>query len=629
MQRPILIYDIECATYGSDVCETEKHKMKFFGAYSLHYNKFFLYDWTQKDAIQKLIDFHKILVGFNTKNYDNLILEREGFNLDFKIKIDLFRVIEQRQNIIMFKKKVLAYQLNSLSLDSITHTLELTTKNDMKMEIDYKIFDKEEFTEEERIKIYNYTERDIELTRKLFDFIEKEFDSWKVHIETSDAKRLVHLSCAPSVYAYKVICHKACLKEEYDNIKDNPYQGAGGYVAYPSVEKCEGNIYCLDFASLYPHIMIQCNLFGRCKNGEEGWNGDGMFKIKGTYNTKEQSKVSTILHEIYKERKALKKAKDSKEYGLKITLNTIYGLLRNPNFKQVYDNVAGEDCCLIGQQCVKLARQRFKDAGYLVLYTDTDSVYIKDEFNNKDKIFELKNKIVEEIKQHIPFPVDTFDMALDYEIDFIHFFKGGTEKDDSELDGDDLENKKLGLMKKNYLFVYKKEDGTKDVYIKNLGIVKRSNSPLSKHIFWNMIVPKIISEHKCKFDNTEIQTWIKTTLEKDIKLITKRINIRPIDNYKNKTSLQAQAYNYIPKGSTYSLKDGIHFFIPNKKIGLGKGMTRYCTLEEYNKFLKIEDISINSVMKELVYFNNNYITPSSKKEKIIKFEDTLKQVGLW
>ena len=626
MQTNILIYDIECATYGSDMSDLTKHKLKFFGAYSYKTNKFYFLN--DEKEIQNLINEHKIIIGFNNNHYDNPILEKSGIIIKFKKSIDLLKTIQQRARDIPFKNTFLAYILKSYSLDIITQTIGLA-KNETKLNIDYKIFNNDIFTKEELEEIKKYTLRDIELTKKLFEWINDRFDSWKYHLNQKDQENLTHLSCSPSVYAYKVLVERCNFKEEYTNTEERYNQGTGGYVSYPAQEKVEGNIYCLDFASLYPHIMIQCNLYGRNKENK-GWHGNDILKIDGYYDTENMHTVSKVLMDIYNERKELKKQKDDRQHGLKITLNICYGLLRNPVFKNAYDKVAGNDCCLIGQQWIKYTRKKFKEAGYFVFYSDTDSVYIQDPFNDKEKILKIKEEIIKNIKKDIPFPKDTFDMDIDYEIDMIHFFKGGNKKDDIELDEDDIKNKKLELMKKNYIFVYN-DNGEKKLEIKNLGIVKRTCSDISKKTFWNEMVPHIIKTHDCKFENNQIKEWINKYLEKNIMFIAKRIAVQNKKHYKSKGCLQIQAHNYIPKDKKHMLGEGIHYFIPNKKMGIGKGRKKYCTIEEFNKYCTINDIYIHGIMRELRYFNKNYkeIKLSNRKEKILLLKDIMKQTELW
>lgn len=625
-----LIYDIETSTYGTSFDDLTKHKLKFFGAYSYKTKEYYFYTNEERDQINDLIADHKFLVGFNNKFYDNPILEYEGYDLDYKIIIDLQKIIKQRMGSIKFKGSVLTYHLKNDSLDTITKTLELTHKDTSKIKIDYSILDKEKLTMEELIEWKIYTLRDIELTKKLWEWLFNKFDSWKHHLNKYDVKKLKHITSSPSVYGYKVLCNKTGLKEEYADEKIYSDLKDGGYVSYPALEKLEGDIYCLDFASLYPHIMIQCNLFGRNKTEAKGWHGNNKFTVMGFYNQDKLSLISEALQEIYNERKQYKQNNDDREYGLKITMNIIYGLLRNNLFKNVYDDIAGNDCCILGQEWIKLAMQKYKDYGYNVFYGDTDSVYLEDVFHDKEKMLKIKEEIIKEIKDNIPFPTKTFDMDIDFEIDFIHFFKNINKKEDEDnLSEDDLKNKEeLNMLKKNYLFIYN-DKGEKKVFVKNLGLIKRSNTDLSKKIFWEKMAPLILLNHNAKFENIQILEWIKEYLEKDIFLLAKRISVKNKNSYKSEGCINVQVHDYIPRGEKFSLGTGHHFLIPNKRFGVGKGIGKYCTFDEYKKYLNYNDLNLNVIMKELHYFNENYIEDKMRKIKEISLATKLTQLGLW
>ena len=69
-------------------------------------------------------------------------------------------------------------------------------------------------------------------------------------------------------------------------------------------------IVCLDFASLYPSMMIAGNIFSpaKLKEGEEYWQGNGIYSsiyqnthegIKGKYSRK-QGIIEKTLFELYK-----------------------------------------------------------------------------------------------------------------------------------------------------------------------------------------------------------------------------------------------------------------------------------------------------------------------------------------
>ena len=600
MNNNVLIYDCETRTFGKP--DATKDRLRIFGCYSYKTNKAYLL--TKKEDIQKIIDNHKFLVGFNNvgskqePGYDNPILIREGFNLKYKIIIDLKNIFKERASQMKIKEGMLHDLLMEYSLDFITRTLHIVNDDTAKIKIDYKLFQKEVWTKEETTEVLKYTKRDIFVTKSLYDWIEAYFEGLKPFISEEDVTKKVYLTSSIARFAYKAICKAMKWNEDYNNEGDDGDRISGGYVSYPAGEKFEGDIYCFDFQSLYPHVMIQCNLYGRKTEGtideRPVWTGGNKWKTEGVYYTDELSGVCKLFKHWYIARDELKKKGDKKEYTIKIILNASYGIMNNAYYMRVFDRVAGGDCTRLGRQWVKYARKRFREAGYIICYSDTDSIYIIDIFKDKNKLIDIKNHIVTEIKATVPFPQETFNMGLDAEIKFIYFFKGKNtdEKDtDSEMDEQDFIDKPKGFMKKNYLFVTKDDK----VIIKNLGINKKSNSALSKKIFWDYLVPQI-RQGQIKFSKTYIRNIILELLEKDFALAAMRKEVGNPEQYvKAPTALPAQiAQKY---------GGGVQFLIPNlKSIGVGKGKS-FCTVEEFKQHnLKIADIDLSNIWSELEYF---------------------------
>jgi len=542
IENNTLIYDIETKTFGKP--DSSKDIMRVFGCFSYKTGKYYIL--TDKQQIQKIINAHKYLIGFNNvgtryePGYDNSIIERAGINLKYKIFVDLRTVLKQRASQMKIKKGMLGDLIMEYSLDYITKLLDLVDDETGKGELDYSILKKDTWTKEEREQIYSYTKRDIEITKKLYEWVERYFDSFKYGLNEDDIKKKVYLNASNAKVTYKKICKAMNWVEKYGDISGDDHKIGGGYVAYPAGEKFEGNIYCLDFNSLYPFIMIQCGLYGRKKPGiiddRPIWTGNNKWKVEGIYYADKESDVGKLLYNWYLDRLQFKKVNNPKEYSLKISLNTIYGILNNPYYNLVYDRVAGGDCTRIGRQWTRYARKIFIEHGYEMIYSDTDSIYIIDKFNDKNKMLAVKDKIINYIKSTVPFPKEKFDMGIDDEIKYMFFFKGKNtdEKEtDSEMDSEDFINRPKGLMKKNYIYVTKDDK----VVIKNLGIKKKSNSALSKKIFWDYLVPQI-KKGEILFSKTYLRNLMIELLEKDISLAMMRKEVGPFEQYiKSPTSL--------------------------------------------------------------------------------------------
>jgi len=515
-----------------------------------------------------------------------------------KYNIDLFPLIKKRASAMSFKGQILENLLMRNSLDYITQTLELVEKDTGKKKLDYKLLWPEvsEWTPEVKKEIEEYTIRDLEVTKKLYEWIEEYFESFRGYVNEKDIESKTYLTSSTASFTYKSICNAMGWSEQYTDSSDSPTFG-GGYVSYPAREHTNGKIYCLDFNSLYPSIMWQCNIFSPAV---EGWNGDGKFKVEGIYNNEVQGDTEKLIKKMYEDRLVFKKTKDPRQYSLKIQINAAYGLLGNPVFTHMYNHTSAADVTRIGRQWVKLARTTFAAAGYDVIYTDTDSVYIKDIFDDKEKMLKVKDNIIQEIKDNIPFPYEKFDMGVDAEITDIWFFKGdvGDKKTDSEMDKMDKINKAKKLIKKNY--IYRETNG--HIGVKNLGVNKKSLSAISRKLFWDVLVPEIDKRRVVKFSESEIKSKIHDLLMEDLSLAAVRYNIKSLSSYKSKTSTQYSISELYGDGIKFLIPVLKDFYIGSKKITIGK-VSKKMLVEDFKKLnLTIDDIDLSKIWKELSYF---------------------------
>ena len=667
----VVIYDIETATAGSRP-NADKDKLRFFGYYSYKIGRGGIIPYTDKEAIQKVIDNHKFMVGFNNEGYDDPILKRSGISLEYKRIIDLRKIIKSRAGSMVTKKGLLSAKLMKYSLDYITRFLDIVDEDSAKDDIDYNVFKKQHWTKEEIDKIKFYTQRDIDITKKLFEWIEDYFDMFKDFLPLIDIEKKYYLTDTMAKFGYKADCYAMGWEPVFnkDAFKtDSRPKLAGGYVAYPAGEKfsaeevvennvtvrLKNKIIQLDFSSEYPHIMIQANLHSRNKHCG-GWHGGNLFKVKGYYNNEELGGLAKLFRKwyflrlFYKRKGVLengtifyfnkvrqykgqkyynvpeergkfdlilktideetieyfnnlyKEGIDRREHTIKILLNLQYGILNHPYYHLVYDDIAGGDCTGLGRQFVRYARKVFKKEGYTLVYSDTDSWYFIDVYNDKARYLRLKEKVIQDIKKSFVFPQITFDADIDAEIKHIFFFKGKNQEDkdsDIEMDEDDFLNKPKGLMKKNYIYVTTDDK----LIIKNLGIAKKNVSALSKEIFWKFMVPQIKKDGKIKFEKTYIENLMRNLLTDNIELAYMRKSVNDLSAYgKSPNGIQAQI--------TRAYGPGIHFLIPNKRdIGVGKGI-RYCSIEEFEKYtMDIGDIDFANFWKELNYFVKERVQP--------------------
>ncbi len=324
----ILIYDIETEIFD-DKINPKKDKLKFFGCYSYVTNKY--YYLQSLEDIKKIINAHDFLVGFNIIQYDNQVLYYNGLqelidknnyddcNFKYKINIDLMDVFKKRAGGMKIKKGMLGDLLMSYSLDYISKTIGIVDNNSGKIkDFDYSIFKKSIFTESEKRYIIDYLKRDLDVTKKMYEWLEDYFDSFKHFLNDEDIKNKKYLTCNTSVFAYKAICEKLNFKEEYSNKKTHKTY-SGGYVSYPAGESFAGAIYCLDYNCLIEGTKINCltkGNFGFKKRIEQIKINDKIRGVNGKVNYVDNINVYDYNDDV-----------------IEITLNNNNKIICTPNHK--------------------------------------------------------------------------------------------------------------------------------------------------------------------------------------------------------------------------------------------------------------------------------------------------------
>jgi len=573
----VLVYDIE--TNSLDI---DKAKVKWFGAYSFLYNKFFIIPFN-KEKIQKILSKHRVFVGFNNKGFDNPILENNGCGIgNYKIIIDLFEMSAPKGNsdynkYFKNKLKQMGVDINKFSLKNIIEVLKLDKTN--KGDIDYKIFQKNKLSEKEILDIKKYLKQDVVLTKKLFEWYEEQFKPLKELLNFKDQKNYKHLTSSLSSLAYMIMCNKSGLELEWGEREEGVARKsfAGGHHIEPRWKKIKGNIVNIDFTSAYPHALMMGNLYSPEK---EGWNGKPYFNIEGTYNKTEMGKIEKSLQEMFMLRLKAKKSKDKiKSQAYKICINSLYGLTGNPIFKTFYNPTTASDCTHIVRTWLKKIAKKLEEDGFKILYGFTDNLIVEIPNNlTEEYLMDVVRTFIEEVKSNMPFPLETFNMELDTRMKFIWF-----------------------VAKNCYLWVTDKDE------VKYKSTLLNKNTPkVIMQVFNEYMKPKIIEKLDVNFSKKELLEQIITILEKDISFSGEEYKVGDLTSYKVKTSLQYQISEKYGKGS--------HFLIPNTAmVGIGKSKgtkknkpIRYCTVKEYNNNkLKIKDIELKRVLQHIKPFIKN------------------------
>jgi DNA polymerase elongation subunit (family B) len=570
----ILLYDIE-----TDALDTDKAQIKWFGCYSYKTGEYKMFSYLEEDSIKEIIKNHSVLVGFNNIDFDNPILKNDmKINFDYKLIIDLFKVSELRLGNMGVK-------LPNLKLKTIVEFLKLDDVG--KGDIDYKIFQRDEWSNDEVLEIKKYLKKDVEITKKLFDWFCEQFEPLKKYLSKKDIDRFVHVKTSTASLAYRTICSIAEVEPKFSNKKIHS-DIAGGHHIMPRVDKVAGHICSVDIVSAYPHAFLMGNLFSPKENG---WNGGDYYNLGGKYdNTKEGLKEQALKTVFLERLKAKREGDKIKNQAYKIVINALYGTVNNSVFESIYDPVAAGDCTSMVRSWLKKMAAVLEKNEFQVIYGFTDSVMVKiPEHLTKKHLMTVVDSYVSEIKKTVPFPQDTFNFEIDKEMKFLWI-----------------------PVKNKYLWVNMDDTvGYRDT------LFDATTPEIVMKLFNEYMAPKIVKELDVNFTKSELNSQLKLYLKDNISLCGKEYNVKSPDKYKNDTGMHAQIAKMYGEGK--------YLLIPNTAgIGVGKSKStkkrravRYCTIKEFNENnLLLKDIQISKILEHLKPFYKDELKDDTSQTKL-------------
>jgi len=289
-----------------------------------------MYHISERDQIQAVLDYARVFIGHNIRDYDFPIMEQAGFIMTSpgkngktysKVIIDTLQIMAIRAKPMLYLDLSLAH----LGLRSLCERFNLEHQ---KGDIDYDIFKQVSWTQEELAEIKTYLFGDLDSGWGLFVYLYEFFYGFRQYVDEK-SQRLFHwLRSSAGAITYKIICNIAGIPEEYDESIDDTLKNGvlyeGAYVALPFIDRIQGNLYVVDWASLYPHMYMLGNLYSQVAPGTPGaWHGGEIFKpieagdedgIQGWY-TRTPGKIEIAQRRIYTDRVHHKNLRDTFEKG--------------------------------------------------------------------------------------------------------------------------------------------------------------------------------------------------------------------------------------------------------------------------------------------------------------------------
>ena len=148
----------------------------------------------------------------------------------------------------------------------------------------------------------------------------------------------------------------------------------GGHVL-ASVAGLHPLVWVFDFRSLYPSIIRTFNIdpLTLCVAPRPG---DDLIRTPAGAFRREPAILPRLLDALFPQREAARQAGDATaSHAIKILMNSCYGVLGTPACR-FYNPLLANSITATGRELLLWSQRWFEDAGFRVLYGDTDSVFV-------------------------------------------------------------------------------------------------------------------------------------------------------------------------------------------------------------------------------------------------------------
>ena len=149
----------------------------------------------------------------------------------------------------------------------------------------------------------------------------------------------------------------------------------GGHVL-EAVSGLHRNVWLFDFKSLYPNIIRTFNIDPLTFVADAAASGEQLIATPGGAFRREPAILPALLDELFPRREAARRAPDAvAANAIKILMNSFYGVLGTPACR-FYNPALANSITGTGKELLLWSKRWFEQAGFRVLYGDTDSLFV-------------------------------------------------------------------------------------------------------------------------------------------------------------------------------------------------------------------------------------------------------------
>ncbi|MEM3555580.1 MAG: DNA-directed DNA polymerase [Candidatus Micrarchaeia archaeon] len=398
----------------------------------------------EKEMIEKFCQLVKetnteILIGYNSSQFDlpylkeraavlktQLSLGRDGSSFRLhrrglitkakitgRVHIDLFHIIR-------FLATIGALKTFQFTLSEVYSELTGKTKKSIpKIEI-WKYWDDEKKCGE----LAEYSLNDAVAVKELAEqLLPMEFEISKLSkvplfdICGSSTGTIVEQLLINRAHWENIIVPNQPKEEEIAARAASPAVGAFVKMPEPGIYE---NLAVFDFRSLYPSIIISHNVDPFTLNCSCCGKDSYLSPVGHRFCKKKKGLIPKVLEELLQKRAEIKKKMksmkpgteeyiqlDAQQQALKITANSFYGYLLYPRSRW-YSKEAGESTTAWGRHYIQETMRKAEEAGFKVLYGDTDSLMLLLGEKTKKDALEFVKKINNELPEKMELELEGF-----------------------------------------------------------------------------------------------------------------------------------------------------------------------------------------------------------------------------
>jgi DNA polymerase-2 len=316
--------------------------------------------------------------------------------------------------------KTATYQFDSFSLENVARTL--LGKGKKTEDVDDRLAQIEHDFKHNKVKLAEYNLQDCQLVLDIFAHTKVlEFLTLRSQLTGLELDRMGG-SVAAFINLYLPKLHRAGYIAP-NRPKDGGLASPGGYVmnSKPGLYQ---HVLVLDFKSLYPSIMrtFKIDPLGLVEGLK--YPDDAIEGYRGAKFSRDKHFLPDIITSLWQQRDEAKLNQDAaRSQAIKILMNSFYGVLGSGGCP-FYDTRLASSITMRGHDIMQTTAKWIEQAGYQVIYGDTDStfVWLDGEYSDKEAA-QIGQSLAYDINQKWQADTQqTHQLECDLEIEFeTHF----------------------------------------------------------------------------------------------------------------------------------------------------------------------------------------------------------------